>query len=153
MVFWRAKRARRKNWILTPQTCRKVSLRLRFWRQMIFFHSVIDQHYFLVKVRARTFFRKKKTQAPPPPRISNGPCLITMRLLKSFQILTNVMQIIASTTQGAETELTATTVYVYRGTLGVCVKLVDQSFFQIIDYSHAYITLLLQHSNIFRYIF
>ena len=49
-----------------------------FWVRLLetdyFFHSAIEQDYFFqLKSEQGNFFRKNST--PPPPRISNGPCL------------------------------------------------------------------------------
>ena len=43
-----------------------------------FFSQCHWARFFLAKITARNFF-SNKTQAPPPPRISNGPCLMQNR--------------------------------------------------------------------------
>ena len=90
-AFWRAMLARRKFWILMSQTCRQVSFGLRYWRQIIFFTVPLSKIIFFSQNQSKEislskiiFFSQNQSKeiffekilSPPPPRISNGPCLI-----------------------------------------------------------------------------
>ena len=81
---------------------------LHYWRQIIFFTVPLSKFIFLVKMRARNFF-SKISQPPPPPRISNGPCLnfcrsgtvnltlfFTTKVMVSISILRYIPSLVAT---------------------------------------------------------
>ena len=73
ILFWRAERARKifgfwhlihaDKWVLG-----------NYWRQIIFFTVPLSKIIFFSQNRSKEFFFEKNPS--PPPRISNGPCLM-----------------------------------------------------------------------------
>ena len=76
-MFWRAERARKNFGFWHLKHADKWVLG-NYWRQIIFFTVPLSKIIFFSQNQSKEIFFEKNPSPPPPPRISNGPCLISI---------------------------------------------------------------------------